>query len=325
MSSTADIRSLPALQAWVLAARPRTLTAALVPVVAGTVLAGVEGYDLAGWVFWCTLFAAVAIQIGTNLVNDLIDFKKGADTGARVGPVRVTQQGLLSPAQVARGAVIAFGVALLLGVPLVWQGGAPILIIGLLSIMFGYAYTGGPFPLAYRGLGEPFVILFFGVLAVSGTHLLQSGELSPMATVAGLQTGLLATVLLVINNYRDAPQDGQVGKRTLAVRFGLRFARAEVVVCVLLPFLLSAVWVGAGWYGAGLTPLVLLPLALGLSRRAIETAPGAACNPLLGRAAALHLLFGICLALGLLLDGGSGERAVSPEPGEELRSVQWQA
>jgi 1,4-dihydroxy-2-naphthoate octaprenyltransferase len=187
------------------------------------------------------LFGAVLIQIATNFINDALDFKKGADTGERVGPLRVTAAGLLSADTVMQGAWVCLILAALCGIPLLYRGGWPMLLVGLASIVAAYAYTGGPYPLAYHGLGELFVILFFGFVAVGGTFYAHSLQLTRSALLAGFATGSLAAVLIVINNLRDIDSDRRSNKRTLAARFGERFARAEVVFFALAPFVAVAV------------------------------------------------------------------------------------
>lgn len=289
-------------RAVLLAARPKTLTAALVPVMAGTALAaaldtGVR-WDLAA----LALLGAGAIQIGTNLVNDLLDHARGADTHGRLGPIRVTQAGLLTPAQVRLAAAASFLVAVACGVPLILAGGWPILALGLLSLLFGYAYTGGPYPLAYHGLGELFVLLFFGFGAVGGTFWLHAGRLAPAVALAGTQVGFLACGLLAVNNLRDVDADARARKHTLAVLLGPRFGRAEIVAFTCGPFLLGAAWVLAG-RGAlpALLPLLALPLAAATLRIVLREPPGPRYNAALARAAGLQLGFGLLLSLGLVL------------------------
>lgn len=284
---------------WILALRPKTLTAALVPVVVATALVKAEGVEVKWWISIATLFASFLIQIATNLINDAIDFEKGADTAERVGPVRVTQSGLLTAKQVKRGAYICLAVAFLTGIPLVLHGGWPIMVIGLLSLAMAYGYTGGPFPLAYLGLGDLFVILFFGLIAVMGTHFLHSGLWSLPAAVAGIQIGFLATVLIAINNLRDCEQDRKVGKRTLAARFGARFAKWEIAILSYSPFLLGAFYAPQGWKWAAYAPLVAVPLAGRVVRSVWGAESGEELNRSLAKAAGLQIVFGFALALGL--------------------------
>ena len=284
---------------WLMALRPKTLTAALVPIIVATALVKSEGHAVLWWVSAFALLSSVFIQIGTNLVNDAIDFKKGADTETRIGPKRVTQSGLLSSRAVMAGGIFCFFVALVLGVPLVIQGGLPIVAIGVVSLFLGYAYTGGPFPLAYKGLGDLFVILFFGVIAVGGTYYLHTGTLSQGALVAGLQVGLLATVLIAINNLRDAPEDVKVGKKTIAVRFGERFARFEILALVFLPFVFGLFWFEGGNLRAAVLPLIGFPIARRVVTGVFMHPPSPIYNRFLAMAAGLHLAFGVLLAIAL--------------------------
>jgi 1,4-dihydroxy-2-naphthoate polyprenyltransferase len=284
-----------------LAARPRTLTAALVPVMVGTALAHTVGgpvrWDLAGF----ALLGAGAIQIGTNLYNDVLDHERGADTHERLGPVRVTQAGLLAPWQVRLAAGMSFLVAVACGVPLVLAGGWPILVLGLLSLLFGYAYTGGPLPLAYNGLGEIFVLAFFGFGAVGGTFWLHTGRLLPAVAFAALQVGSLACALLAVNNLRDVDEDTRAGKGTLAVRLGPRFGRAEIVTFVCAPFVIGVIWAPGERLWATVLPLLAAPLAVGVLRIVLREPPGPRYNVALARTAALQLAFGVLLSLGFVL------------------------
>lgn len=281
--------------------RPKTLTAAIVPVLVGTALAKAETGHFEVWILASVLAASLLIQIATNLFNDAIDFEKGADTAERTGPLRATASGLLTRKQVYTAAGVCCALAFAIGVPLVMQGGWPIVVIGLVSLFLAYGYTGGPWPLAYLGLGDLFVILFFGVIAVSGTHYLHTGNWSELGLIAGLQVGFHATTLIAINNLRDAPQDAQVGKRTLAVRFGPLFVRWEIVVLAYAPFFMGILYGPSGFRWAGILPLLAVPLAGRLVRAVFGTAPGALLNPVLAKAAALHLIAGLALAAGLFL------------------------
>ena len=284
-----------------MALRPKTLSAAVVPVWVASALVVTQGLSPKLWVSVLATMSSIFIQIGTNFVNDALDFKKGADTSTRLGPKRVTQSGLLSARQVITGAALCFVVAALLGLPLVIEGGWPIIAIGITSILMGYAYTGGPYPLAYRGLGDLFVILFFGLVAVGGTYFLHTGTYHSDAFVAGLQVGFLATVLIAVNNLRDAPEDAKVKKRTLAVRFGISFARFEILSLVLLAFALGIHWELREQRWAALMPLVALPLATKIVRDVYRHAPSPIYNQFLAKSGALHLLFGILISIGFLL------------------------
>lgn len=288
---------------WLLASRPKTLTAAIVPILVGSGVVLVS-HPVEGVRWWISLVAALsalAIQVGTNLLNDVMDFERGADTGDRLGPVRVTQSGMLTPREVYRGAALAYAVALVTGAVLVGVGGWPILLIGVLSLLFGYAYTGGPYPLAYRGLGDIFVLLFFGVIAVGGVVFLHTDHWPLSAIVAGIQVGAPAVVLLAVNNLRDIDTDTRAGKRTLAVRLGRRGTYHEIDLALALSLALGFFWMSRGEWLAAILPLITLPLARSISlgvRRAIS---GEDFNGMLARAALFHGLFGLLLAVGFFL------------------------
>ena len=285
---------------WILAARPRTLGAALIPVVAGCALAiSISAFD--PLVSALVLASAVLIQIATNFFNDAIDHVKGADTAGRLGPTRVTSAGLLPARRVITGAFLTLALAALFALPLVLRGGGIILLVGLLSLLFAYAYTGGPFPLAYLGLGEIFVTLFFGLIAVGGTFYLNTLTFSAAAILAGLQIGLHSSVLLAVNNLRDLETDRAANKRTLAARFGLTFARRENAALVIAPFILGLAWLPIGYLWAFLLPLITLPLAWWLARAFLAATPDRKVNQLLAQAAALHAAFGLLLSLAFLL------------------------
>ncbi len=285
---------------WILAARPRTLGAAIVPVVSGCALAfAAGGFDPLASAL--ALICAILIQIATNYFNDAIDHAKGADTAERLGPVRATSAGLLSPRAVMTGGAVCLIIATILAIPLVLHGGWPILALGIVSLVLSYAYTGGPFPLAYLGLGEIFVVLFFGIFAVAGTFFLNTLEISWAPVLAGLQIGLHSSVLLAVNNLRDLETDLAANKRTLAARFGLSFARRENAALVAAPFILGILWLPLGYLWAFLLPVMTLPLAWWLARACLEARPARETNQLLAQAAALHASFGLLLALAFLL------------------------
>lgn len=281
------------VKVWILAARPKTLSAAVVPVLIGTALASRESTGIVWWAFACALVGAVLIQIATNFINDALDFKKGADTSERLGPTRVTQAGLVSADAVLRAAYVCLLLAALCGVPLILRGGWPMLAIGVVSMIAAYVYTGGPYPLAYHGLGEIFVIIFFGLVAVGGTFYVQTLKLTPAALIAGLAAGSLATVLLVINNLRDVQTDARSRKKTMAVRFGPPFARVEIAFFALAPFACAAA------VGVWLT-LLALPLAFVVIWR-VFTSEGAALNRILAIAGALQWAFGILWICGFIV------------------------
>ncbi|NUN04566.1 MAG: 1,4-dihydroxy-2-naphthoate octaprenyltransferase [Bdellovibrio sp.] len=292
MNSATQVKSI------ILAFRPKTLTAALVPCVAGTALVKAIGLSWDGWVLFYALLASFLIQIGTNLVNDAVDFKKGADTEKRIGPQRITQAGILSPNQVMVLGSLCFLLAVLCGVPLVLKGGWMIVAIGIASVLMGYSYTAGPFPLAYLGLGDLFVILFFGLLAVTGVVFLNTGEWLQEAFVLGLQIGLHATVLIAINNLRDQNGDALVNKKTLAVRFGVQFSRWEIATLCFMPFALNLYWWFEGYKIPAMISMLALPWAVKITKNIFSTEPSPLYNQFLGQAAGLHLVFGLLLALG---------------------------
>jgi 1,4-dihydroxy-2-naphthoate octaprenyltransferase len=282
---------------WLLASRPKTLSAAVVPVLIGTSLAP---RPVHWWLFACALAGAMLIQIGTNFVNDALDFKKGADTGARLGPLRVTQAGLISAEAVLRAAYVCFILAALCGIPLILRAGWPLLVIGLASIAAAYAYTGGPYPLAYNGLGELFVLVFFGFVAVGGSYFVQAQRMTIDVLIAGFAAGSLAIVLLAINNLRDVASDRTSNTRTLAVRFGEGFARIEIAFCALAPFAAAALvaWSRLQW--TLLAPLAALPLAIVLLMK-VRRSSGAELNRCLAMAGGLQWAFGLLFVVGTLL------------------------
>ena len=282
--------------AWRLAARPATLTAALVPVAVGSAVA----HTLGGFQ-WAPALAALLgaslIQIGTNFANDVFDFEQGADTDERLGPTRAVHAGLLSPAAMRKGMWLTFGAAGLCGVYLTWAAGPWIVAIGVASVLSGIAYTGGPFPLGYHGLGDVFVFLFFGFVAVCGTAFVQLHEVSALAWWCSVPVGALATAILVVNNLRDRTTDVKAGKRTLAVRFGRRFAIAEYWLLLLISYGV-AIWLavnGRPWVGV---VAITLPWGLWLARR-VAMLDGAALNPCLASTAKLLLAFGLLFAAGI--------------------------
>ena len=286
------------LRAWFLATRPRTLVAGFVPVAVGSALA-YRDQVFALFPAIAALVGALFIQIGTNLVNDYFDFKRGADTVERLGPPRATQQGWLSPRAVFTGAMVCFGLAFVVGLYLVWVAGWPLVVIGLTSLAAGYAYTGGPFPLAYNGLGDVFVLVFFGFVAVGGTYFVQAHAVNATVLLAALPVGLLGVALLAVNNTRDEKTDAAAGKRTLVVRFGARFGQAEYVSCLVVSALVP---VGL-WLSGTATPFVMLSwLALPLAvppLKLLFTQQGAALNAALAGTARLQLIFGLLFAGGL--------------------------
>lgn len=300
-ATTPTAPPIPAGRAWLLAVRPRTLTAAAAPVLAGTGVAAFHGVAAAGPAL-AALLGALLIQVATNLANDYYDFVHGGDTEERIGPVRVTQAGILRPAAVRRGMLAALGAALVVGVYLAAVGGWPVVVIGLASLVCAVAYTGGPYPLAYHGLGDVFVFVFFGVVAVGGTVWVQGLVWPPDAVIAGVALGALSTAILVVNNLRDLETDRKAGKRTLAVRLGARGTKVEYVALLAIAFL--APWVGVArfaWPPASLAALLVLPLCVTPLRRVVGHAHPAELLPALGETARMVAVYGMLLALGLAL------------------------
>ena len=279
----------PGLGVWLMAARPRTLSAGVSPVLVGTAIAhGVGAFrPLAALL---ALLASLLIQIGTNFANDYSDFKHGADAN-RVGPPRVTQSGLIAPATVKLAAWIAFGASGILGIALAAMAGWPILVIGAASVAAGWLYTGGPWPLGYHGLGDLFTFVFFGLVATCGTVYAQALYVPPIAWQAATAVGALATAILVVNNLRDRETDVRVGKNTLAVKLGARATRAQYVILVMVPFAL-AIAIGAPW-----TLLALAAVVPAL--RTVLAKDGAALNLGLGQTARAQLIYSILLAVQL--------------------------
>jgi len=295
----------PSALVWLQAIRPKTLSAGAVPVFIGIGLAYGQGSGrLLPAV--AALAGALLIQIGTNLSNDYYDFKRGADTSERLGPVRVTQTGLIAPAVVLAAGLLCFAAAFAVGLYLVALGGWPIAALGAASLLCGFAYTGGPVPLAYIGLGDVFVLAFFGFGAVGGTYFVQTGSLTPAVAWASIPAGALGTAILVVNNLRDTATDAKAGKRTLVVRWGALAGRVEY--CAMLaaafaaPLLMWLLGTSRGW---PLLSWLSAPLALPPLQRVLKQ-HGATLNPALGGTARLQLVFGLLFAFGLYLSGGAG-------------------
>ncbi len=285
-------------RAWMLAFRPATLGLSFMPVLVGSAIAFAQ-HSLPVGPALAALASALLIQIGTNLANDVFDHKKGADTQERLGPLRVTQAGLLTERQVLTGMVIAFAFAIVSGIYLTAVSGYPVVVLGVLSIAAGIAYTAGPWPLGYNGLGDVCVLLFFGGVAVCGTVWVETGSVPFLAYAASLPVGALATAVLVVNNVRDCETDTRAGKRTLVVRFGRQFGIAEyrvlLAVAYLIPLALLVVHQASMWI---LLPYLTAPKAWKLAQ-ALANEKGAALNQVLVRTAQLCLQFGVLFAIGL--------------------------
>ena len=286
---------------WIIAFRPKTLPAAVAPVLIGTAMAighGVQDYAVA----LVALFAAVTIQIGTNLANDYFDYLKGADTSERIGPVRVTQSGLIAPLDVRNVMILVFGLSAAACCFLVYHAGWVIALIGILSILSGIFYTAGPRPLGYMGLGEIFVLVFFGPVAVAGTYYVQSFEINAAVIMAGLAPGFLSVAILAVNNLRDMQTDRRVGKNTLAVRFGKSFAVNEYMSSVLIAGLVPVmVYVMTGEQPWALLATGILFMALPVFKTVITKDDGPSLNAALASTGKLLLVYSVLYSIGWIV------------------------
>ena len=290
---------MSSLTRWWLAIRPKTLSISVTPVVVGSCLGWAETGKLHWLAAAVALVSAMLIQIGTNLYNDAKDFERGADGGDRIGPRRAAAEGWFTPSQIKTGAHISFASAFLIGLYLVWVAGWPLLLLGVVSIATGYAYTGTNRPIAYSASGELFVFLFFGLAAVLGSHYVQTLRLSLDALIAAVSVGLLASAVLLVNNYRDMRTDQHAGKLTLAFRLGPAGSRVLYSGLLLAPLLLTPLV--RGRHSATWLVLILLPLALKLISDFWRLSPGPVFNRVLAQTAALQLAFGLTLAVGLFI------------------------
>ena len=297
---TAPVVTPNSWQAWLIATRPKTLTAALVPVFVGSACAlHARGFAL-GPAFAAAI-GALLLQIAANLANDVFDHEKGADTDERLGPLRVAQAGLIKPTAIKRGLMLVIAMALLVGVYLTWVAGPVIVAVGVLSIASAVAYTAGPFPLAYNALGDVFVFLFFGFVAVVGTAFVQLGSIPKIAWWCALPVGALATAILAVNNLRDHATDARAGKRTLAVLLGPTTARGEYYLLLLLAYATPACLVATRQFSLpALLPLLSLPWAVRLGVE-VQTRAGRALNATLVSTAKLLFAHGVLFALGIAL------------------------
>ena len=301
MSTSPPHAQVTRMQAWLLAARPKTLPAAVVPVLVGSAVAA--AHDAFTWLpALVALVCALLIQIGTNFANDYFDFIKGADSEERIGPLRVVQSGLIKPSTVRNAMIVVFALTFILGLYLVSVGGWPILVIGIASLFCAVIYTAGPFPLAYVGLGDVFVFLFFGVVAVTGTYYVQALDWSIDAFIASLPVGAISTAILVVNNYRDIDTDRVAGKKTLAVRIGRKATRMEYVLLLLLayvvPLLQALIQRQPLWL---LLPLLSLPLAWKMFGIVRTSTDGEVLNAVLAGTGRLLALYGLLYSAGYLL------------------------
>ena len=288
-------------QIWLLAARPKTLWAAISPVIIGGALAlAVDQGHLLSWL--AAALGALLIQIGTNFANDLFDYEKHTDTEERLGPLRVTQAGLVTPRQMRVATALVFGLALLVGIYLVARGGWPIVAIGLFSILFGVLYTAGPYPLGYNGFGDIFVLIFFGPVAVGGTCYVMTLGISNTVLLAGIPPGLLAVAILVVNNLRDIDSDRKTGKRTLAVRFGVTFTRGQYLLILLPAFLFAPLhYLITGTHlGALLSLLAIIP-AIGPLQKVFSDRDGATLNKVLADTGKVLFVYSLTFSVGWLL------------------------
>jgi len=292
--------ALSRFQVWILAARPKTLPAAVAPVLIGTAMAfGDFGFHLLSAL--AAMIGALLIQIGTNFANDYFDHARGTDTEDRLGPLRVTQAGLVTPTTMKRATIVVFILALLVGVYLVWRGGWPIVVIGLLSILFGALYTGGPYPLGYNGWGDLFVLVFFGPVAVGGTYYVQTLSINLPVLIAGLAPGLFSVAILTVNNLRDLDNDRATGKKTLAVRLGHRFALHEynwsLFIACSIPLVLGFLFVGKPL--AMLAVLTVVPSLMAM--RKVATVSGRDLNDCLAGTGRLLMIYSLIFSLGWIL------------------------
>jgi 1,4-dihydroxy-2-naphthoate octaprenyltransferase len=288
------------LKIWIDASRPKTLWAAVAPVIIGTAMAfKADRFHLLSAL--AALFGATMIQIGTNFANDFFDYRKGADSNDRLGPTRATQAGLVTPGAMQRATAAAFGIAMAAGLYLVWRGGWPIAVIGLLSILIGVFYTAGRYALGYTGLADIFVLIFFGPVAVGGTYFVQTLDVNWIVILAGVSPGLFSVAILTVNNLRDIEGDRLAGKKTLPVRFGAAFAQLEyllsLAIAALIPVLIYQVKGNAPYIM--LTSLVLL--AAYPSAKIVFTKTGPILNDVLASTSKLLLLYSLIFSAGWLL------------------------
>ncbi len=292
--------SVPAsLQAWMLAIRPKTLPAGAVPVVLGSALAAVDGYFTLIPAL-VALVCALGIQVATNFINEIYDFRKGADTAERLGPTRTVAAGIISEKTMIRVSMALVGTIFLLGLYLVYTSGWPIFLIGVLSLIFAWAYTGGPYPIAYSGLGDIFVFIFFGLVAVGGTYYVQAHTLSLIVLLAAVAPGLFSVNILLVNNIRDITTDRTVGKMTLPARIGEVWARGLYVIFTIIAFLVPVALALNGYSAWGMLSLLSAPLAVGMIKK-LYASEGRELNNVLAGTGKLMTLHGLLLSAGLLM------------------------
>ena len=311
MTDTADVSRR---EAWLIAARPHTLPVAAAPILVAAGLAVRDGV-FAPLPAFAAFVGAALIQVGTNFANDYYDAVQGADTEEREGFTRVTAGGLIEPGEVKRAMYLTFAAAILVGTYLVWVGGVPILVVGLVSVASGIAYTGGPYPLGYHGLGDLFVFIFFGVVAVTGAYYVQAaatlasgipvgipeGSVTLASVVASLPIAAIATNVLVVNNVRDKEEDETTGKRTLAVRFGYTFSRIQFAAMLVLAYAVPVWFFARTGEVAVFLPYLSLPLAARVTKTIFTRTDGEALNPGLTRTGQLLALYALLFGVGLAL------------------------
>ena len=288
------------IESWLIASRPRTLLAAFVPVMVGSAVAFNEG-KLKIILSLSALLCSLLIQVGTNFTNDLYDFLKGSDTTKRKGPRRVLASGLITVGEMKTAIVLTFFTAFLIGLFLVYHGGFVILVIGILSILAGLAYTAGPYPLAYNALGDIFVFMFFGIIGTVGTYYLHTNDLSIVSFISSIQVGALVTNILVVNNYRDIEEDKTAGKKTLAVKLGKNFTRYQFIFLIVLSFLVPLILFI--FFNASIfifLPYLTLPIAYKVISM-IYTLNGTQLNSTLELTARLSAIYGLLFSAGIIL------------------------
>lgn len=291
------------LNYWLLAIRPKTLSITLAPILCASVFAYTEYGGFNGWILFCILISALSIQIGTNLYNDAADFERGADQSDRLGPDRVTAKGWLAAATVKKGAFVSFTLAFFSGIYLAYIGGLPIIVLGLISILCGYAYTGGPKPIAYSPLGELFVIVFFGLFAVAGSFYLLTQSFNSETLWIGLSLGSFAAAILLVNNYRDLDNDIRANKITLAYYLGRSHARQLYAAMLIGPFIIVGLQGLLVPHNSPflLLTLLILPYAIFLIKTLNHTPISRELNSVLAKTAKLQLLFSLLFCVGLLI------------------------
>ena len=300
MPSLESAEAMSPMGAWMLATRPRTLPAAVSPVMVGTAMAVADG-KFEFMPAFAALLGALLLQIGVNLANDYFDFKKGIDTSERLGPVRVTQSGLIPPDRVRLAMIIIFSGALAVGLYLTAVAGWPVLIVGMACMLASLAYSGGPFPLASHGLGDLFVFIFFGLVAVCGTYYVQALQVTTQVLWLSVPVGFLITAIIVVNNLRDIPTDQKSGKNTLAVILGERGTKLEYLLLVIGAYIMPAAFFFSGGFSVWvLLPLISIPMSIP-NIIAVHKDKGPSLNQVLAKTAALSLVFSLLLAAGLVI------------------------